>query len=106
MTDLEPFETKPLTAQPSGGGTDDCPRCRHDAARACRLAITSDWGPGHEVFFINGAESTLNIPSVEACARCYPGVPIDAEYFEVNPRRSVLSVEKVMTSSHYRITII
>ena len=30
---------------------------RRDAARACRLAVETDW-QGHEVFFINGAETT------------------------------------------------
>lgn len=48
---------------------------RRDAARACRLAIETDW-QGHEVFFINGAETTLTIPTEEALAAAYPGVPL------------------------------
>jgi nucleoside-diphosphate-sugar epimerase len=46
-----------------------------DAARACRLAIEKDWR-GHEVFFINGDEATLSIPTFEAIVRVYPGVPL------------------------------
>ena len=48
---------------------------RRDAARACRLAIEKDW-PGHEAFFINGTETTLSIPTLEAVERVYPGVPL------------------------------
>lgn len=48
---------------------------RRDAARACRLAIEIGW-QGHEVFFINGAETTLAIPTEEALAYAYPGVPL------------------------------
>lgn len=46
-----------------------------DAARACRLAIEKDWR-GHEVFFINGDETKLSIPTLEAIVRVYPGVPL------------------------------
>jgi len=46
-----------------------------DAARACRFAIEKDWS-GHEAFFINGDETTLSIPTLEAIVRVYPGVPL------------------------------
>lgn len=46
-----------------------------DAVRACRLAIEKDWR-GHEVFFINGDETTLSIPTLEAIVHVYPGVPL------------------------------
>lgn len=48
---------------------------RQDAAIACRLAIEKDW-TGHEPFFINGDETTLNIGTQEAVDVVYPGVPI------------------------------
>ena len=48
---------------------------RRDAARACRLAIEKDWA-GHEAFFINARETMLSIPTEEAIARAYPGVPL------------------------------
>ena len=46
-----------------------------DAARACRFAIEKDWS-GHEAFFINGDETTLSIPTLEAIVHVYPGVPL------------------------------
>ena len=46
-----------------------------DAASACHLVIEKDWR-GHEVFFINGDETTLSIPTLEAIVRVYPGVPL------------------------------
>lgn len=46
-----------------------------DAARACRLALERDWA-GHEPFFINASDTTLSIPTEEALAKVYPGVPL------------------------------
>ncbi len=43
---------------------------RHDAARACRLAIEKDFG-GHEAFFINAKDTVLEIPTEEAIRREY-----------------------------------
>jgi nucleoside-diphosphate-sugar epimerase len=48
---------------------------RHDAARACRLAVEKDFG-GAEAFFINASDTVLDIPTEEAVKREYPGVPI------------------------------
>jgi UDP-glucose 4-epimerase len=50
---------------------------RHDAARACRLALEKEFG-GHEAFFINAKDTVLEIPTEEAIQR---------EYGEVNFRR-------------------
>jgi len=48
---------------------------RWDAARACRLAIQKEWN-GHRAFFLNGADTTLTVPTEEAIRTVYPGVPI------------------------------
>jgi UDP-glucose 4-epimerase len=50
---------------------------RHDAARACRLAIEKKW-PGHEAFFINAKDTTLEVPTEEA---------VRIEYGKVKYRR-------------------
>jgi nucleoside-diphosphate-sugar epimerase len=46
-----------------------------DVASACRLAVEADWA-GHERFWINAADSFLDLPTVEALAKWYPGVPL------------------------------
>ena len=46
-----------------------------ECARACRLALESSW-TGHEVFFLNAADTTLSIATEQAIAQCYPGVPV------------------------------
>jgi nucleoside-diphosphate-sugar epimerase len=46
-----------------------------DAARSCRLALDVDW-TGHEAFFINGDETSLNTPTMDVIEDIYPGVEI------------------------------
>jgi UDP-glucose 4-epimerase len=46
---------------------------RHDAARACRLTIEKEFG-GHEAFFINSTDTTLDIPTMDAIEEVHPGV--------------------------------
>ena len=46
-----------------------------DAAMACRMALEADWN-GHEIFFLNAADTTLRIPTEAAASIAYPGVPI------------------------------
>ena len=48
---------------------------RHDAARACRLTIEKEFG-GHEAFFINATDTTLDIPTMDAIEEVHPGVEI------------------------------
>ena len=48
---------------------------RHDAARACRLAVEREF-EGAEAFFINGADTALDLPTEEVIKREYPGAPI------------------------------
>jgi len=48
---------------------------RHDAARACRLSIEKEFG-GHEAFFINATDTTLEIPTMDALEAVHPGVEI------------------------------
>ena len=45
-----------------------------DAARACLLSLTADFS-GHEVFYIVADDTTLDLPTAEAAAACYPDVP-------------------------------
>ncbi len=47
---------------------------RHDAARACRLAVEKEFH-GAEAFFINSSDTVLDIPTTEAIKKEYPGVP-------------------------------
>ncbi|MDA1297215.1 MAG: NAD(P)-dependent oxidoreductase [Chloroflexi bacterium] len=46
---------------------------RHDAARACRLALEKEFG-GHEAFFINAKDTVLEVPTEEAIRREYGDV--------------------------------
>ncbi len=48
---------------------------RHDAARACRLAVEREF-EGAEAFFINGSDTVLDVPTEDAVRREYPGVPL------------------------------
>jgi nucleoside-diphosphate-sugar epimerase len=43
---------------------------RHDAARACRLALEKEFG-GHEAFFINASDTVLELPTEEVISREY-----------------------------------
>lgn len=45
------------------------------SARACLLSLEADFS-GHEVFYITGPETTVEVPSRELAARVYPHVPI------------------------------
>ena len=42
-----------------------------ESAAACRLALEFEWD-GHEAFFINGADTFLEIPTEEAIAQAFP----------------------------------
>ena len=44
-----------------------------DAARATRLALEADW-TGHEAFFVNAADTCLDIPTQSAIEMYYPNV--------------------------------
>ena len=46
-----------------------------DVASACRLAVESSWS-GHQRFWINAADTILDLPTSEALAKWYPGVPL------------------------------
>jgi len=46
-----------------------------DAVRACRMALEADW-EGHEAFFLNASDTTLGLPTEQAVAAAYPGVPL------------------------------
>lgn len=46
-----------------------------ESAAACRLALEKEWD-GHEAFFINGADTFLEIPTEEAIAQAYPEAEI------------------------------
>ena len=46
-----------------------------ESAVACRFALTQEW-EGHEAFFINGADTMLEIPTEEAIAQAFPEAEI------------------------------
>ncbi|MCY4485443.1 MAG: NAD(P)-dependent oxidoreductase [Spirochaetaceae bacterium] len=46
-----------------------------DVASSCRLALEASW-QGHERFWINAADTILDLPTSEALAKWYPGVPL------------------------------
>ena len=46
-----------------------------DVASACRLALEATWR-GHERFWINAADTFLDLPTAEALAKWYAGVPL------------------------------
>jgi nucleoside-diphosphate-sugar epimerase len=46
-----------------------------DAAKACRLALESEW-KGHELFFITAADTYLTVPTQEAIDATLPEVPL------------------------------
>ena len=48
-----------------------------DVASACRRALEADWN-GHERFWINAADTFLDLPTVQALAKWYPGVSLRA----------------------------
>jgi nucleoside-diphosphate-sugar epimerase len=49
-----------------------------DAARAMRLALEAEW-EGHEVFFVNAADTCLTIPTADAIRLYYPTVGVREE---------------------------
>lgn len=64
-----------------------------DAARACRMAIETEW-KGHHTFLLNAKDTILDIPTENAIASVYPGVPLrrqlgkfEAPIENVNARR-------------------
>ena len=61
-----------------------------DVASSCRLAVESTWS-GHERFWINAADTILNLPTSEALAKWYPGVPLKEP---LEGHAAVLSIAK------------
>jgi UDP-glucose 4-epimerase len=68
---------------------------RHDAARACRLAIEKEFG-GHEAFFINAIDTVLDIPTMDAIEAEYPGVEIREPITGFKSPLSVTKAEKLL----------
>lgn len=48
------------------------------AARACLLSLEGKFR-GHEAFYIVAPDTTLDIPSLEAAAKYFPGIPIKGD---------------------------
>ncbi|MDB5538420.1 MAG: hypothetical protein JWQ89_147 [Devosia sp.] len=48
------------------------------AARACLLSLTADF-VGHEVFYIVGPDTTVEVPSLELAAKHFPNIPIKGD---------------------------
>ena len=47
-----------------------------DAAVACVLSIESEGWTGHHRFFLNAADTMIDVPTMDAIAQVYPGVPL------------------------------
>ena len=61
-----------------------------DVASSCRLALEASW-QGHERFWINAADTILDLPTSEALAKWYPGVPLKEP---LEGHAAVLSIAK------------
>lgn len=48
------------------------------AARACLMSLTADFN-GHEVFYIVGPDTTVEVPSLELAAKYFAGIPIKGD---------------------------
>ncbi len=72
-----------------------------DAARACRLAIEGEWA-GHESFFINGRDTTLSIPTVEAIAQVFGAVPLKKPLSGYSSALDVSKAERILGWFHER----
>ena len=68
---------------------------RHDAARACRLAIEKEFG-GHEAFFINATDTTLEILTLDAVKAEFPGVEIRQLLHGFKSPLSITKAEKLL----------
>ena len=60
------------------------------ATRACLLSLTASY-EGHEVFYIIGPDTVLDMPTVELAERFFPQVPVRGD---LRDRRSFFSCEK------------
>ncbi len=61
-----------------------------DVATSCRLAVEKDW-KGHETFWINAADTYLDLPTADALAKWYPDVPLRQP---IEGNASAVSIEK------------
>ena len=73
--DIQTFKTNPVTDPFDGDRMLWGYLTFKEAARACRMALEAEW-QGHEVFFINSKDTRLSIPTEQAIATCFPGVPL------------------------------
>ena len=68
---------------------------RHDAARACRYTIEKEFG-GHEAFFINARDTTLEVPTKDAIQEIHPGVELRQTLPGFSSPLSVSKAEKLL----------
>ena len=68
---------------------------RHDAARACRYTIEKEFG-GHEAFFINARDTTLEVPTMDAIQEIHPGVELRQPLPGFSSPLSVSKAEKLL----------
>ncbi len=61
-----------------------------DVARACRMAVEADW-QGHEVFWINAADTYLAVPSAAAVEHWYPDVDVRSP---IDGYTALISIDK------------
>lgn len=69
------------------------------AARACLLALTADYR-GHEVFYITGPDSTVEVPSRELAAKHFPDVEIRGDFAGNASFFSSAKAERILGWTH------
>ena len=69
------------------------------AARACLLSLEGKF-KGHEAFYIVAPDTTLDIPSREAAARFFPGIPIKGELSGRDAFFSSKKAERILGWKH------
>jgi len=73
---------------------------RYDAAaRACLLALEAPF-TGHEVFYIIGPDSLLDMPTLELAARFFPEVPVRGDLGGRNSFFSSAKAERLLGWRH------
>jgi nucleoside-diphosphate-sugar epimerase len=73
---------------------------RYDAAaRACLLALEAAF-KGHEVFYIIGPDSLLDIPTLELAARFFPEVPVRGDLSDHRSFFSSAKAERMLDWRH------
>jgi nucleoside-diphosphate-sugar epimerase len=67
-----------------------------DAARACVMSIESQSWTGHHRFFLNAADTMIDVPTMDAIAEVYPDVPVKEPFEGFAAPISIANVQQVI----------